>query len=477
MARNRRIRKTKVVATIGPACDSPETIQEMIEAGMNVARLNLSHGTRAEHGERIQRIRGAAAEINANIAIMADTTGFQIRTGKLRDGTAELTTGQQFTLYNDDRPGDSTGVSISYPDLSQDVRPGSRIVIDDGMIELRVASVSAEEIRCEVTRGERLKDNKGVNVPDVAFKVSGMQPENQKDLLFAVENKADYIAASFVRNGHDVAEIRNFLDEHGSSIPVIAKIENKQGVANLEEIIATADGTMVARGDLGVELALEEVPVVQKQIIRATVMNGKPVITATQMLDSMERQPRPTRAEVSDVANAIFDGTSAVMLSGETAAGLYPVDAVRTMARLALQAEASLPAYGDLQHILPHPSNLVTEAISQAAITMANHMEASAILTLTESGFTPRQISKYRPDCPILALTGSEDVVRKLSMNWGVTPILYKDDSSDETMVNYAIARAIELGYIGKGDVVIVTAGVTRQTGTTNMLRVLVVGE
>jgi len=420
MTGRRILRKTKVVATIGPACDSLDTLKAMIRAGMNVARLNFSHGTHAEHHKRLEMIRQAADESSANIGIMLDTRGVEVRTGRLTGGIADLITGEPFNLFSDDRFGDASGVSVSHRELFEEVSEGVAILLDDGVIELRVREIAGDVIRCRVARGGRLGDRKGVNVPGTSLSLQSLTPENRDDLLFAIEHDVTYIAASFVRNAADVLDIRHFLQDRDARIPIIAKIENKEGVENLDEIITVADGTMVARGDLGVEIPLQQVPMAQKKIILATVMNGKPVITATQMLDSMQRNPTPTRAEVSDVANAILDGTSAVMLSGETAGGAYPVEAVRTMAMLALEAESSLPEYGVLQHILPEPSNLMTEAISQAAMTMATHLEAAAMITLTESGFTTRSISKYRPPCPILAVTNWPEVVSQLSLNWGV---------------------------------------------------------
>jgi pyruvate kinase len=473
MARNRVLRKTKVIATIGPACDSVETIKAMIRAGMNVARLNFSHGSHEEHRKRIEAIRQAAQEIDAHVAVMLDTKGDEIRTGRLESGSVHLTTGQHFTLHTRDRVGDASGVSVSHPDLAREVHEGSIILLDDGVIELRVRAIEAEAIACEVTRGGRLDDRKGVNLPDAALASRPMSRENREDLLFAVDHEIDYIAASFVRTARDVAEIRKLLEDHGAQIPVIAKIENREAVRNLEEIVSASSGTMVARGDLGVELPLQEVPIVQKKIIRTTVMNGRPVITATQMLDSMERNPIPTRAEVSDVANAILDGTSAVMLSGETAQGAYPVEAVRTMAALAMEAEGALDDYGDLQHIRSEPAHVVTEAVSQAAITMAEHLDAAAIVTLTESGFTSRAISKFRPACPILAISYSPRVVRRLALNWGVTAILYEGERSNDAMMGFGVQRGRELGYIQSGDVVVATAGISRRTGSTNMIRVL----
>jgi pyruvate kinase len=470
----RILRKTKIIATIGPASDSPQTIQAMIRAGLNVARLNFSHGTHAEHRKRLEMIREAAETLGANVAVMLDTKGVEIRTGRLAGGAAVLTTGKPFTLYAEQRLGNADGVSVSDPTVLREIEAGARVLIDDGVIELVVREVEADALRCEVTRGGRLGDRKGMNIPGSTRGGSAsVTAEDRADLSFAVQNGIDYIAASFVRGARDVREIRRVLAEHGSQIPIIAKIENKDAVERLDEIVEVADGTMVARGDLGVEIPLQEVPIAQKQIIYTTVRAGKPVITATQMLNSMQHSPTPTRAEVSDVANAIFDGTSAVMLSNETAAGEYPVEAVRTMAALALRAEASLDRYGHLQQTFAEPANKVTEAVSQAAITMADHLKAAAIITLTESGFTARLVSKRRPRCPILAITGSRDVVRKLSMNWGVTGILYEGQRLDPDMIGFATRRGVELGYIEPGDVVVVTHGTARETGSTSMIQVV----
>jgi pyruvate kinase len=467
------MRMTKVVATIGPACDSPETLRAMIEAGTNVARVNLSHGSHEEHARRIARIRQAAEALGANVAIMADTRGFEIRTGPVAGEGVELQAGAPFTLRADACPGDATGVSISYRELSEEVAPGSRILLDDGAIELRVVAVKPQEIPCEVVRGGWLRSARGVNLPDHAIRRGPFGAQDRDDLLFAAKQGADYVSASFMRDAKDVAAVQELLETAGSEIPVIAKIENRQGVANLEAIVERAAGIMVARGDLGVELPLEEVPLCQKQIIHTTVRNGKPVITATQMLSSMEHIAHPTRAEASDVANAILDGTSAVMLSGETAAGRFPVEAVRTMAKLALRAEAALPHYGHLQQILPEPSSAVTEAVSQAAITMAHHLDAAAIVTLTESGFTSRSISKLRPRCPILAVTPSERAVRRLALNWGVTAIRFVGEPSDEAMIDLALAHLRSLGHVRAGDRVVTTTGIAREAGSTNRIHVV----
>ncbi|MCG8591839.1 MAG: pyruvate kinase [Proteobacteria bacterium] len=473
MNRERLLRKTKVIATIGPACDSEERIRELIEAGMNVARLNLSHGTLDDHRERIARVRAASESVGVHVAVMLDTRGVEIRTGPMAGGSVELRPGDAFELTTEERAGDASGVSVSYERLPHEVRLGSSILLDDGRIELKIESLSDTAIRCQVMRGGELGSLKGVNVPDAALTLDTLSPENERDLRFAAEVGVDYIAASFMRSAKDVLEIRRLLEAQGTSIPIMAKIENREGVANLEEIVAEADGTMVARGDLGVELPVEQVPLIQKKIIRTTVGNGKPVVTATQMLDSMERNARPTRAEASDVANAILDGTSAVMLSGETAKGRHPVAAVRTMSRVAMEAEAALRDYGDLQQILPPKAHVVTDAVAQAAIGVATQLGAAAIVSLTESGFTARSVSKYRPDCPNLAVTTSLEVARKLAMNWGVTGLLYTGEGGDEDKVRFGIQRGKELGAVETGDLVVVTAGTSRESGSTNVMRVV----
>jgi pyruvate kinase len=467
--------KTKIIATIGPACDSPAILKEMMIAGMNVARLNLSHGNISEHTQRINLIRKAAADIGSNIAIMVDTKGIEIRTGSLQDGSVVLEPESAFILYADDRIGDQHGVAISYKQLCNQVSAGVPILLDDGVIELAVQSVNGSAIVCEIIRGGTLYNSKGVNLPQTQLPIEVINESTRQELSFAAENDVEYVAASFVRNANDVNEIRAVLAELGVDIPIIAKIENREGVDNLDEIIAASNGTMVARGDLGVELPAESVPMVQKKIIRSTVTNGMPVITATQMLDSMERNLQPTRAETSDVANAILDGTSAVMLSGETAVGKYPVQAVKTMASLALHTEASLLEYGYLQKIIPHASNVVTEAVSQAVNTMALHLNAPVIVTLTETGFTSRMISRYRPECPIIAITSSLKVVRMLAMNWGVVPLLYDGEPSDEAKIDFSIIMVKELGLAVDGDNIIVAHGYSSRAGGTNLIRVVTI--
>lgn len=470
-------RKTKIVATIGPASDSDEILRQMMLAGMNVARINLSFGVGEDQAERVARIRAVAAEAGTSVAIMADTKGIEIRTGPIGEAAVELVARDEFALYGERREGSAAGVSVSYAGLYREVQPGNAILLDDGAIELEVSRIEGSTIHTRIIHGGLLRANKGVNLPDVQLSLSAVSVENREEVLqemaFAADNDIEYVAASFIQTAEDVARLKEILQEKGVEIPIIAKIENRAGVRNLEEIVEAADGVMVARGDLGVELPLADVPGMQKRIIATTVANGKPVITATQMLASMENNPRPTRAEASDVANAILDGTSAVMLSGETAMGKYPVQAVRMMATLAMRAEASLAEYGYLQNIKPNPSNKVTEAVSQASIAMARHLGAKAIICLTDTGFTSRQISKHRPECPILAVTMSEKVVCRLSMNWGVFPMLHRGKPTDEAKIMCAIDRARSLGYMGQGDVVIITAGHHQVAGGTDYIRVV----
>jgi pyruvate kinase len=475
----RPFRKTKIIATIGPASDSVETLQAMIRAGMNVARLNLSHGSFSEHENRLERIRAIASNMGVHIAIMVDTRGIEIRTGKLESGSAELSVDEPFTLYTDDRIGNQSGVSVSNRTLPSEVEPGTPILLDDGAMELEVISAEDGSIRCKIIHGGLLRENKSVNLPETELALSSVSPEYREDVVkevtFAAENDVDYLAASFVQNADDIKRMREILHTHERVIPIIAKIENRAGLANLEHIVEAADGIMVARGDLGVELPLAEVPGFQKKIIRTTVSAGKPAITATEMLASMERNPKPTRAEASDVANAILDGSSAVMLSGETAMGKYPVEAVETMSTLAIRAEASLSEYGFLQKITPNPSSRVTEAVAQSAVKMAHKLGSSAIFSMTDTGFTSRLISKHRPECPIVAIMRSRPVARRLAMNWGVTPILYVGEGDDEAKLAFALKEARRLGLVANGDTVVVTSGYQQTAGGTDLIRIITI--
>lgn len=477
MTEKPRFRRTKIIATVGPACDDVEILTDMIKSGMNVARLNLSHGNFDEHANRIQRIREAADAANVRVAIMIDTRGIEVRTGMLKNAPVYLDRGAEFTLRTDGQPGDETGVSVSYPQLPAEVSAGDVILLDDGAIELEATSTGDNEISCRVVHGGILGNTKGVNLPDTPLSLTAVGPENRDEFLreveFAAENDVDYIAASFIQSAQDITQMRAVLANFDVDTPIIAKIENKKGVNNLDAIIAAADGMMVARGDLGVELPFGEVPGMQKKMIRSTVRAGKPVITATQMLASMESNPRPTRAEASDVTNAILDGTSAIMLSGETAAGKYPVEAVKTMHSLALTAEACLAEYGYLQKIPFHSINVVTESISGAATAMARDLEAVAIVSLSETGFSSRLVSKHRPECPIVSITSSEKVARRLSMNWGVTALLYRGKKGDKSKIKFATKRIKEMGYAKPGDAIVVTAGHTQLKGGTDMIRII----
>ncbi|WP_127593306.1 pyruvate kinase [Paenibacillus lautus] len=468
------MRKTKIVCTIGPSSESLENTKKLIMAGMNVARLNFSHGDFEEHGNRIKNIRQACEELNKTVAILLDTKGPEIRTGKLEVEPIELVQDEYITLTTEEILGDKNRLSITYKELPQDVQVGSTILIDDGLIGLTVVEIQGTEIRCRIVNGGTIKSKKGVNVPGVAISLPGITEKDANDIVFGIEQGIDFIAASFVRKASDVLEIRELLKKHnGEHIQIISKIENQQGVDNLDEILEVSDGLMVARGDLGVEIPAEEVPLVQKRMIEKCNLAGKPVITATQMLDSMQRNPRPTRAEASDVANAIFDGTDAIMLSGETAAGKYPVESVLTMSRIAEKAESALN-YREMflkQRIAQDTS--VTEAISQSVAISALDLNAKAIISSTESGQTARMVSKYRPEAPIVAVTTQDRTLRRLALTWGVTPVKGEQASSTDEMFDYALQGGVKSGLVKEGDLVVITAGVPLgRSGSTNLLKV-----
>lgn len=473
------MRKTKIVCTIGPASEQLDKMKQLIRSGMNVARLNFSHGDFAEHGQRIQTIRQAAAELNKTVAILLDTKGPEIRTGKLKEEPVELVQGEQITLTTEEILGDAKRVAISYPDLPKDVHIGSTILIDDGLIGLKVVDVQPTEIHCEIINGGPLKSRKGVNVPGVKITLPGITEKDAADIRFGIEQGIDFIAASFVRKAADVLEIRELLEKNKAThIHIISKIENQEGVHNLDEILEASDGLMVARGDLGVEIPAEEVPLVQKEMIKKCNRVGKPVITATQMLDSMQRNPRPTRAEASDVANAIFDGTDAIMLSGETAAGKYPVESVQTMARIAERTESALPYQEVLNQRSLEQQGTITDAISQAVCNTALDLGAAAIITPTETGYTARMVSKYRPKAPIVAITSHEDAMRRLALTWGVIPMKGGEARSTDEMLTAAVETSVKSGFVRLGDLVIITAGVPLgQTGSTNLMKVHLVGD
>ncbi|MBZ4653863.1 MAG: pyruvate kinase [Peptococcaceae bacterium] len=472
------MRKTKIICTIGPASEQVPVLKELLKSGMNVARLNFSHGSHDEHRQRIMNIRQASKELGIPVAIMLDTKGPEIRTGLLEQGKIELKAGEEIILTTEEIMGTAKRISISYPGLPGDVSEGVQILLDDGLIALRVKKVEGTEIHCVIENGGELGNRKGVNVPGVQINLPAMTQKDIDDITFGVQENVDFIAASFIRSASDVLAIRKLLEDLGADIDIISKIENHQGVMNLDEIIQVSDGIMVARGDLGVEIPAEEVPLVQKTMIEKCNIAGKPVITATQMLDSMIRNPRPTRAEASDVANAIFDGSDAIMLSGETAAGKYPLLAVQTMSRIALRAEESLNWRELIKKRALTVARTTTEAISHATCATALSLGAAAIITATKSGSTAHMVSKYRPQAPIIAVTPQEKVYRKLLLVWGVYPLLSPESDTTDEMIDTAVNTALQAGYIRNGDLVVITAGVpVGIPGSTNLLKVHTVGE
>ena len=476
------MRKTKIVCTIGPASEALDKTTGLIAAGMNVARLNFSHGDFEEHGNRIINIRKASKELGKTVAILLDTKGPEIRTGTMAAGKVDIEKGQSINISMDETvKGTKDVFAITYPDLINDVHVGSKILLDDGLVELEVTAILKDknELETKALNSGVLKDKKGVNVPNVSVNLPGMTDKDASDILFGIEQGVDYIAASFIRRASDVLSIREHLDKNGGKdIQIISKIENQEGVDNLDAILQVSDGIMVARGDLGVEIPPEDVPVVQKSMIQKCNLAGKPVITATQMLDSMERNPRPTRAEASDVANAIFDGTDAIMLSGETAAGDYPVQAVQTMHNIAIKTEANLDHKAILDKRTKSSDVTMTDAISQSVNHTAMNLDVNAILAPTVSGHTARVISKYRPKAPIIAVTFDEKVSRRLSLVWGVSSIVGDVAYTTDKVLNVAIDRGLETNLLKNGDRVIITAGVpVGKSGTTNMMKVHVIGE
>ncbi|SDZ21580.1 pyruvate kinase [Proteiniborus ethanoligenes] len=474
------MKKTKIVCTIGPASESEGVFEKLVLNGLNVARLNFSHGTHEEHKKRIDVIKKVRENLDIPVAIMLDTKGPEIRTGDFKDGTVELVEGQEFTLTTRDVLGDDKICSITYEGLPNDVKPGDVILIDDGLIELNVIDViNNSDIRCKVINPGPIKNHKGVNVPGIKINLPAVTKKDIDDIIFGIKNEIDFIAASFIRKASDVIEIRRVLEEHAANnIQIISKIENQEGVDNIDEIIQVSDGIMVARGDLGVEIPTEEIPLVQKSIIKKCNEEGKPVITATQMLDSMMRNPRPTRAEVTDVANAILDGTDAIMLSGETAAGKYPLEAVKTMANIALRTEHSLDYKEMIRNKSIGRDITVTNAISHATCSTAQDLGAAAIVTATSSGYTAKAVSKFRPAAPIVAVTPKKDVMRKLMLVWGVYAILSSSVDSTDEVIDSSVESAIKKGYIKQGDLIVITAGIpVGVAGSTNLIKVHIVGE
>ena len=471
------MRKTKIICTLGPAVDHAETIERLIRTGMNAARFNFSHGSHAEQLARLNMFKKVRDTLGAPVATILDTKGPEIRIKTYADGPVTLEQGQGFILTTDDVPGDGHRVSVTYANLHKEVGPGCRILVDDGLIELRVQKVEGHEIHCEVENGGPLSSNKSINIPDVHILLPSLTDKDREDLKFAVDNDFDFIAASFVRKASDVEDIRAELRKHGGdNIRIIAKIENREGVENLEGIIAASDGIMVARGDLGVEIPAHEVPILQKKMIKATIRAGLPVITATQMLDSMIRNPRPTRAEVSDVANAVFDGTSCVMLSGETAGGKYPVEALTAMTGIVEEAEASIDYWRHFQKQRVVPASNINDAITHTCCLTAKDLDAKAILAATNSGRTARMICRFRPSCPVAALTMHEKVRRQLNICWGVIPFLTGEVNSTDRIFSLSAEVALKERLVQAGDTVVITAGVPLgKSGSTNLIKAQVI--
>lgn len=474
----KNLRKTKIICTLGPSTDKGDVLKQLMSEGMNVARFNFSHGTHEEQGERLKKVKELREELNLPVATLLDTKGPEIRLRDMEGGKVQLEAGQKFTLTTEEILGNKERVSITYRDLVKDVAPGCRILIDDGLIELGVDEVTDTDIACHVVNGGMISNKKGVNVPNVELSIPYISDKDYEDIVFGIENDFDFVAASFVRTADDVLEIRKIFEEKGChNINIISKIENMQGVDNIDEIIRVSDGIMVARGDMGVEIPLEDVPVIQKMIIKKVIEAGKQVITATQMLDSMMKNPRPTRAEATDVANAIYDGTSAIMLSGETAAGLYPVEALKTMVKIAVRTEQDInyTARFKARQNLSNPD--ITNAISHATCTTANDLNAAAIITVTQSGRTARMISKYRPDCMIIGGSMSPKVCRQLNLSWGVIPLLMVEKDDADELFEYAVDVVEKAGLISMGDITVITGGVPLGVpGTTNILKVHIAG-
>ena len=472
------MRKTKIVCTLGPSTDKEGVLREMILAGMNVARFNFSHGTHAEHKARLDTLKALREELDAPVAAMLDTKGPEIRLKDFADGSVRLTAGQEFTLTTTEVEGDVHRCSITYADLPDDVKAEDTILLDDGLVRLTVLETAGTEIRCRVENDGVMKNHKGVNVPSVRLSMPYMSQRDREDLLFGVEQGFDYVAASFVRSAADIRELRSLLDKAGARIRIIAKIENQEGVSNLPEILDAADGIMVARGDMGVEIDFTEIPIIQKDMIAQCVACGKPVITATQMLDSMIENPRPTRAEITDVANAIYDGTSAIMLSGETAAGKYPVEAVKTMDAIARKTEGDINHVKRMAQMAGGRTRLsVAAATAHAACTTAQEIGADAILTVSQCGTTARLVSRFHPGTPIVACLLDQRVRRQMALYWGVEPIMMPYVNSTDELVSQAVECAEAAGLVSRGDLVVVTAGVpVGVSGTTNMIRVQQVG-
>ncbi|MEE0243807.1 MAG: pyruvate kinase [Faecalibacterium prausnitzii] len=471
------MRKTKIICTLGPSTDKEGVLRDLIANGMNVARFNFSHGSHEEHLGRLEKLKALREELGKPVAALLDTKGPEIRLKDFKNGVENLVAGQTFTLTTRDVEGTNEICSITYKDLPMDVEPNGTIMLDDGLIKLQIQTVNDTDIVCTVLNSGKIKNKKGVNVPGVHLSMPYMSQRDKDDIIFGIQQGYDFIAASFVRTAQDVYEIRNLLNQYDSNIRIIAKIENREGVNNIDSILAAADAVMVARGDLGVEIDFTELPGIQKTIIERSFSFGKPIVTATQMLDSMMVNPRPTRAEISDVANAIYDGTSAIMLSGETAAGAYPVEALKTMSAIAERTEQEgFHLRGRTMDSNPGKIS-VSDATAHAACLTARDVNAAAIVTVSESGTTARLLSKYRPQQPIIACVMREQVQRQLSLSWGITPLMMSLAHSTDELIEMSTSLAKENGYLHNGELAVVTAGVpVGVSGTTNMIKIHMVG-
>ncbi len=473
------MRKTKIICTIGPASANEETIREMIKAGMNVARLNFSHGEYESHKKIADIVKKVRQELGAHVALLLDTKGPEIRIGRFKDGSVTLKAGNRFTLYLSEREGDESGVSVSYKGLCNDISKGSKIMMDDGLIEHRCENVESGRIDCTVINGGVLSNNKSINLPGIRTSIPFLSEKDKNDIKFAIQEDFDFIAASFTQSADNIHEMRRELElAGGGGIRIIAKIENSAGVESIDEIINVSDGIMIARGDMGVEIPIETIPVIQKKLISKCYKAGKQVITATQMLESMTKNPRPTRAEVTDVANAIYDGTSATMLSGETAAGKYPIEAVKTMSSIAEKTESDIDYKSRFSHLQFNKFNNVTNAISHATCTTAHDLGAAAIITVTQTGETARKISRFRPETPIIGCSPNERTCRQMSLSWGIMPLMVDPMNSTDELLEHAESKTMEAGYLSNGDIAVITAGIPLGIpGTTNMLKVQIVGD
>lgn len=474
------MRKTKIICTLGPATNSEEVLREIMLGGMNVARFNFSHGTHEEHMQRYSQVEKLRKELNLPIGTLLDTKGPEIRVGIIKDDKIFVKNGDKITLTVDDVLGDNEKISVSYKDITKDIKDGDRVLIDDGLIEMIALSHDATNIHCLIKNDGIISTRKGVNIPGIRLSMPYLSQKDKDDIEFGVKTGFDFIAASFVRTADDVEEVKKFISSlpYENTIRIIAKIENREGVDNVDEIIRVSGGVMIARGDMGVEIDFEDIPALQKKIIKKAYNAGKQVITATQMLDSMMKNPRPTRAETTDVANAIYDGTSAIMLSGETAAGLYPVEALKTMANIAVRTERDIDYIKrfNQRDITELPD--ITSAISHATVTTAMDLSAAGIVTVTKTGQTARMISKYRPNSPIIGCTTSETVCRQLNLSWGVTPIMVEEKYTNDELFDHAVEQVIENNLAKSGDLLVITAGVPLGiSGTTNIMKVHIVGD